>query len=88
MNILSEEFESGIRMVVKEQFKESFAEFLAQETAEKHWLSLNSAAHYADCSPNTIRKWIKMGLNLYQIDGTKRIDKNELDQFIQSYIVI
>ncbi len=29
-----------------------------------------------------------MGLNLYQIDGTKRIDKNELDKFIQSNIVI
>ena len=65
MNILSEEFENGIR-----------------------WLSLESAAHYADCSSNTIRKWIKMGLNLYQIDGTKRIDKNELDKFIQSNIVI
>ena len=29
-----------------------------------------------------------MGLNLYKIDGTKRIDKNELDKFIQSNIVI
>lgn len=88
MNILSEEFENGIRSVVRVQFKESFTEFLDQEISEKRWLSLKSAAHYADCSSNTIRKWIKMGLNLYQIDGTKRIDKNELDQFIQTNIVI
>ena len=88
MNILSEEFENGIRTVVRTQFKESFTEFLDQEIAEKRWLSLESASHYADCSSNTIRKWIKMGLNLYQIDGTKRIDKHELDKFIQENIVI
>lgn len=88
MNILSEEFESGIRMVVREQFKESFTDFLSHETAEKRWLSIESAAHYADCSSNTIRKWLKMGLNLYKIDGTKRIDKNELDLFIQNNIII
>ena len=56
MNILSEEFENGIRSVVRVQFKESFTEFLDQEIAEKRWLSLESAAHYADCSSNTIRK--------------------------------
>lgn len=88
MNVLSEEFESGIRMVVREQFKESFTDFLSHETAEKRWLSIESAAHYADCSSNTIRKWLKMGLNLYKIDGTKRIDKNELDLFIQNNIII
>lgn len=88
MNILSNEFESKIQSVVREQFKESFVEFLEYETADKRWLSLESAAHYADCSSNTIRKWIRNGLNLYQIDGTKRIDKNELDKFIQANIVI
>lgn len=38
MNILSEEFENGIRTVVRTQFKESFTEFLDQEIAEKRWL--------------------------------------------------
>lgn len=88
MNILSEEFESGIRMVVKDQFKESFNEFLSQESSDKGWFSLERAAHHADCSPNTIRKWIRMGLNLYQIDGTKRIKKDELDQFIEAHLVV
>ena len=66
MNILSEEFESGIRIVVREQFKESYTDFLSHGTAEKRWLSIVSAAHYADCSSNTICKWFKMGLNLYK----------------------
>lgn len=88
MNILSEEFENGIRTVVRTQFKESFKELLEHETTEKRWLSIESAANYADCSANTIRKWLRMGLNLYKIDGTKRIDKNELDEFIQAYLVI
>lgn len=35
MNILSEEFENGIRSVVRIQFKESFTEFLDQEISEK-----------------------------------------------------
>ena len=88
MNILSEECENGIRLVVRTQVKESFKEFLEHETTEKRWLSIESAANYADCSANTIRKWLRMGLNLYTIDGTKRIDRNELDNFVQSHLVI
>lgn len=88
MNILSEDFENSLKMVVKTQFKESFGEFLEQETVEKRWLSIESAAHYADCSSNTIRKWLRSGLKLYKIDGTKRIDKTELDDYIRSNVVI
>lgn len=58
--------------MVRIQFKESFTEFLDQEISEKRWLSLGSAAHYTDCSSNTIRKWIKMVLNLYQISDEKK----------------
>lgn len=85
MNILSENFEYGIQLIVKDQFKECFKELLEHETIEKRWLSIESAANYSDCSTNTIRKW---GLNLYKIDGTKRIDKNELDEFIQANLII
>ncbi len=88
MNILSEEFEAGIRSAVREQFKESFTEYLAQESNEKGWLSLDRASQYADCSINTIRKWVRMGLNLYQIDGTMRIKRSELDEFIESHLVV
>ena len=88
MNLLSEEFENGIRTVVRNQFKESFEELLEHETLEKRWLSIESAANYSDCSANTIRKWLRMGLNLYKIDGTKRIDRNELDEFVQAHLVI
>lgn len=88
MNILSEECENGIRSDVRTQFKESIQEFLEHETFEKRWLSIESAANYSDCSPNTIRKWLRMGLNLYKIDGTKRIDRKELDQFVQAHLVI
>ena len=88
MNILSEDLENSICSVVKNQFKESFKEMLEHETVEKRWLSIESAANYSDCSTNTIRKWLRMGLNLYKIDGTKRIDKNELDEFIQANLVI
>ncbi|MXQ48135.1 DNA-binding protein [Streptococcus pneumoniae] len=88
MNILSEEFESGIRMVVKDQFKESFIEFLERESDGRGWLSISKAAHHACVSDNTIRKWLKEGLNLYQIDGTKRIKKSELDEYIESHLVI
>lgn len=88
MNILSEDFEASLRTTMRNQFKECFSELLEHETVEKRWLSIESAAHYADCSSNTIRKWIRMGLNLYKVDGTKRVDKNELDAFIQANIVI
>lgn len=88
MNITIENFENSFQSIIKEQFKESFKELLEYETIEKRWLSIESAANYSDCSTNTIRKWLRMGLNLYKIDGTKRIDKNELDEFIQANLVI
>jgi hypothetical protein len=88
VNITIENFENSFQSIIKEQFKESFKELLEHETIEKRWLSIESAANYSDCSTNTIRKWLKMGLNLYKIDGTKRIDKNELDEFIQTNLVI
>ncbi|MGT2744107.1 helix-turn-helix domain-containing protein [Streptococcus phocae subsp. phocae] len=88
MSIFTDEFKGDIAMAVREEFKASFVEFLSTESAEKCWLSIDSAAHYADCSSNTIRKWLKMGLNLYKIDGTKRINKSELDDFIESHQVI
>lgn len=88
MNITIENFENSFQSIIKEQFKESFKELLEHETIEKRWLSIESAANYSDCSTNTIRKWLRMGLNLYKIDGTKRIDKNELDEFIQANLVI
>lgn len=88
MNITIENFENSFQSIIKEQFKESFKELLEHETIKKRWLSIESAANYSDCSTNTIRKWLRMGLNLYKIDGTKRIDKNELDEFIQANLVI
>lgn len=88
MNITIENFENSFQSIIKEQFKESFKELLEHETIEKRWLSIESAANYSDCSTNTIRKWLRMGLNLYKIDGTKRINKNELDEFIQANLVI
>ncbi|EGL48815.1 TPA: helix-turn-helix domain-containing protein [Streptococcus pyogenes] len=88
MGVFTDEFKGDIAMAVREEFKVSFVEFLSKESAERRWVSIDSAAHYADCSPNTIRKWIRMGLNLYQIDGTKRIKKDELDEFIESHQVI
>ncbi|SQB83942.1 Helix-turn-helix domain [Streptococcus dysgalactiae] len=88
MGVFTDEFKGDIAMAVREEFKVSFVEFLSKESAERRWVSIDSAAHYADCSSNTIRKWIRMGLNLYQIDGTKRIKKDELDEFIESHQVI
>jgi hypothetical protein len=39
----------------------------------KGWLKIGSAAKYCDCSPRTIRPWLKCGLKHVRVGGTGAI---------------
>jgi excisionase family DNA binding protein len=54
----------------------------------KRWLSVKSAATYADISVRTMRDWLKEGLKFSRLPtGTIRIKQSDVDKYLESYAV-
>ncbi|MGG0655541.1 helix-turn-helix domain-containing protein [Rummeliibacillus pycnus] len=51
----------------------------------KEWMSLAEAAKYAGVSYNTFTKFREMGLKVCQVEGIKRVSRNEIDNFLESH---
>ncbi|CAM5199046.1 hypothetical protein UACE39S_05771 [Ureibacillus acetophenoni] len=51
-------------------------------TSNKEWMTLKEGAAYAGVSYNTLMKFRLMGLKICEIDGTKRVSKTEIDNFL------
>lgn len=52
---------------------------------QSRWLSLQEAAQYAGVSYNTFVKWRLMGIRVCEIDGIKRVSKDEIDRFLEEH---
>jgi len=50
----------------------------------KQWMSISEAAKYAGVSYNTFIKFRSLGLPVCEIDGIKRVSKDEIDTFLKS----
>lgn len=68
-----------------DQFKESLLiEIRATLTQQdKKVFTLKEAAGYLNVSFNTFQKFRYEGLKVFELDGTKRVTKEELDKFIE-----
>ncbi|MDN4493098.1 helix-turn-helix domain-containing protein [Ureibacillus aquaedulcis] len=55
---------------------------LKSKSSTKQWLSLQEASEYIGVSYNTLMKLRLHGLKIAEINGVKRISKNEIDNFL------
>lgn len=60
----------------------------ASETETKRrelprYMTKAQAAEYCGCSFNTFQKYVRAGLRVIQVDGVTRIDKNDVDDFLE-----
>lgn len=60
----------------------------ASETETKRrelprYMTKAQAAEYCGCSFNTFQKYVRAGLRVIQVDGVNRIDKNDVDDFLE-----
>ncbi|HJE79488.1 MAG TPA: helix-turn-helix domain-containing protein [Enterococcus gallinarum] len=60
----------------------------ASETETKRrelprYMTKVQAAEYCGCSFNTFQKYVRAGLRVIQVDGVTRIDKNDVDEFLE-----
>jgi len=53
----------------------------------KGWLKIKNAAEYADVSTNTLRTWLAKGLRHSRVGGVVLINKENLNQWIDSHAV-
>jgi len=58
---------------------------LNKDSVEKEWLTLAEAAKFAGVSHNTFKKIREAGLKVSDIDGTKRVNKYELNSFLKKF---
>ena len=58
---------------------------LEKDRVEKEWLTLAEAAKFAGVSNNTFTKFRGAGLKVSDIDGTKRVNKYELNSFLKKF---
>ncbi|MDV7713215.1 MULTISPECIES: helix-turn-helix domain-containing protein [Enterococcus] len=47
------------------------------------YMTKAQAAEYCGCSFNTFQKYVRAGLRVIQVDGVTRIDKNDVDEFLE-----
>lgn len=79
-----EGFEETIANVIAKEFEQQIGK-LSIENNQTGWLSLKQACEYVAVSRGTLEKWIsEYGLSVSIIEGTKRIKKSDLDEFMLS----
>lgn len=79
-----EGFEETIANVIAKEFEQQIGK-LSIENNQTGWLSLKQACEYVAVSRGTLEKWIsEYGLSVSIIEGTKRIKKSDIDEFMLS----
>lgn len=48
------------------------------------YMTKKQASLYVGCSFNTLQKFIRQGLKVISIDGVIRIDKHDIDSFLEA----
>lgn len=71
------------KTTIRETMKELIESAFEKEYGSSGWLSIKRACKHADISYPTLQEWLGLGLPLYKINGTKRINIDELDSFIR-----
>lgn len=68
---------------LKKELITLFTTSLSQQ--HKKIFTLKEGAEYLNVSFNTFQKFRYEGLKVFEIDGTKRVTKDELDKFVEKH---
>jgi hypothetical protein len=81
---LSEESLNVIHGVMLKSAQEAFSEVVRRQKYPRY-MTIKDASSYAGVAVNTFRKdFINKGLKVIDPDGLKRIDKNDIDEFMEN----
>ncbi len=83
--VLTEDFRKELRKQVHQEVEQAFKEKVRNPSADTEYLKLGQAAAYANISRNTLAKWIRNGLKVTVVNGTKRIRREDADKFMMAH---
>lgn len=56
-----------------------------QSFTQYEWMTLKDGAKYAGVAYNTFIKFREKGLKVSEVDGVKRVSRNEIDKFLENH---
>jgi hypothetical protein len=70
---------------LKNWITEAMEDYQKHHTTTKEWMSIKEAYEYIGVSNNTFMKYREMGLKVCEIEGIKRVSKEEIDNFLNQF---
>lgn len=77
-------FGEQVATLIINKIEETLEQY-SQHIRSKEWMTFKEAQEYIGVSFNTLSKMRRMGLKICEVDGVKRINKNEIDQFLKNH---
>lgn len=87
MNQLTANFDTynSLEMIIQNCIANTMKDFQIPTSTSKEWMSIKEACLYIGVSYNTFMKYREMGLKVCEIEGVKRVSKEEIDIFLNQY---
>lgn len=82
MQVLSDNFMNKIMDRILTMVDKTLKSIEKNYAVKSRYLNKKNACVYADISEPTLEKWLAKGLPITKIDGTFRIDTQEIDKFM------
>ncbi len=82
MQVLSDNFMNKIMDRILTMVDKTLKSIEKNYAVKSRYLNKKNACVYADIAPPTLDKWLAKGLPITKIDGTFRIDTQEIDKFM------
>ena len=82
MQVLSDNFMNKIMDRILIMVDKTLKSIEKNYAVKSRYLNKKNACLYADITPPTLDKWLAKGLPITKIDGTFRIDTQEIDKFM------
>lgn len=80
--VLPDDFNVELKKEIRQTVMEVFLEMQPQMVAKPDYYNLGEAAKTAGIARNTLNSWIKKGLPVVIVGGTKRIKRTDLEAFM------
>lgn len=83
--ILTRDQEESIRMHINSIINDAVEKNTSVKYLGREYLRIGEASDYLGITPVTLNKFIRMGLAVSIIDGTKLVSKSSIKKFVETF---
>lgn len=85
MQVVSDDFETWLIEALSQKVDQSIKEIEEKQAIQSEFLTLKKACVYTSTSYPTLKGWIKQGLPVTVLQGTQRIKRSDIDDFMAKH---